>query len=113
MDAALVHVAGEMDVATTPVLERALQEALLWARLVVLDLRELAFIASSGIHAIVGSATHARQTGRRVVVLRGRPNVDRVFTVTGSSDDVELHELAAGQPPLQALPTLAVREGAR
>lgn len=110
VDAALVHVAGELDIATTAPLERALREALLWARLVVLDLRELAFIAISGVHAIVGAGTYARQDGRRVVVLRGSPSVDRVFSATGSSADVELHDIETGQPPDQVLVELAGRE---
>lgn len=109
-DAAWVRVAGEVDIATTPRLERVLQEALLWARLVVLDLRDLAFMESSGVHAIVGTGTHARQTGRRVVVLRGPRDVDRVFAATGTSADLELHDVDAGQPSDQVLVELAGRE---
>lgn len=106
-DAAWVHVTGEVDIATTPRMERALQEALLWARLVVLDLRDLAFMESSGIHAIVGTGTHARQAGRRFVVVRGPSNVDRVFSATGAAADLELHNVEAGQPPDQVLVELA------
>ena len=41
------------------------------AQLVVLDLRELAFMDSSGVHAIVNASIRARQVGRRLVLLRG------------------------------------------
>lgn len=102
-DAAWIHVTGEVDIATTPRMERALQDALLWARLIVLDLRDLAFMECSGVHAIVGTGTHARQTGRRFVVVRGPSCVDRVFSATGAGADLELHSVESGQPPGQVL----------
>ena len=49
LDAAWVHVGGELDIATTRRLERTLDECK--ARLVVLDLRELAFFDSCGCTA--------------------------------------------------------------
>ena len=52
LEAAWVHVAGELDIATTP----HLAQAQLQARPVVLDLRGLAFMDSSGVHAIVGAS---------------------------------------------------------
>jgi hypothetical protein len=69
VDTAWVRLAGELDIATTP---RALREPRLQARLVVLDLRELAFIDSGGEHAIEASI-RARQAGHRVLLLRGPP----------------------------------------
>jgi anti-sigma B factor antagonist len=106
-DGSWVHVVGELDIATTPELERTLREAQLEARLVVLDLRELAFIDSSGVHAIVNAGIRARQAARRLLVLRGPPNVDRVFTLAGRRDDVEIHDLDPVEPPVQALLQLA------
>jgi anti-anti-sigma factor len=87
LNAAWVQVAGELDIATSPQLEQTLREPR--AHLVVLDLRELAFMDSSGVHAIVNASARARQLGRRLVLLRGPPRVDRVFGLTGSSADVE------------------------
>jgi anti-sigma B factor antagonist len=103
LDAAWVHIAGDLDIATTPQLERTLRETQVGARLVVLDLRELAFMDSSGVHAIVNASIRARQIGGRLVLLRGRPNVDRVFALTGSSDDLEIGDVAPAGPPVQAL----------
>jgi anti-sigma B factor antagonist len=91
LDAAWVHVAGALDIATSPQLERTLAESA--ARLVVLDLRELGFMDCSGVHAIVTASRHAREDGRRLILLRGAPNVDRVFALTGSSDGVEIGDL--------------------
>jgi anti-anti-sigma factor len=102
LEAAWVHLAGELDIATTPQLERALHEPELQARLVVLDLRELAFLDTSGVHAIVDASIRARQAGHRLLLLRGRPGVDRVFTLTRSSAAVngDIHPV---EPSVQAL----------
>ena len=53
LHAAWVHVAGELDIATTPQLERTLRETQQGARLVVLDLRAVTFMDCAGVHAIV------------------------------------------------------------
>jgi anti-sigma B factor antagonist len=111
-DAAWIHIAGELDLATVSRLEQTLCRAELQARLVVLDLRELAFMDSSGVHAIVSASRRARQAGGRLVLLRGPPNVDRMFVLTGSSGDVEIGDLGSGEPPVQVLLQLADRERA-
>ena len=87
LNACWVQVAGELDIETSPQLEQTLREPS--AQLVVLDLRELAFMDSTGVHTIVNASARARQLGRRLVLLRGPPRVDRVFGLTGSSADVE------------------------
>jgi anti-sigma B factor antagonist len=97
-DSAKVHVAGELDIATTPQLQETLLEPQLQAQLVVLDLREVAFMDSSGVHAIVNASIRARKVGRRLVLLRGGLDVDRVFTLTGSSGDVEIVDFDPAGP---------------
>ncbi len=94
LDAAWVHTAGELDIATAPQLERTLRETQLQARLVVLDLRELAFMDCYGMHAIVSAGARARLAGRRLVLLRAPRNIDRLFTLTGSFEDVEIGDIA-------------------
>lgn len=100
LDAARVHAGGELDIATTPQLERTLSQS--QARLVVLDLRELAFIDSCGMHAIVNAGVRARQAGRRLVLVRVPANVDRMLTLTGSSGQVEIGDVAPVAPPVHA-----------
>jgi anti-sigma B factor antagonist len=112
-DAAWVHVAGELDLVTTPQLERTLGNPGSRGRLVVLDLRELSFIDSSGVHAIVNASSRVRRAGRRLVLLRGPPCVDRLFTLTGSSDKLEIYDLDPGEPSVQVLLQLAAQEHAR
>ena len=58
---------------------------------------------SSGVKAIVDASIRARRDGRRLLLLRGPPNVDRVFALTGTSDKVEIGDLAWGEPAVQVL----------
>jgi anti-sigma B factor antagonist len=99
LDAGWVRVAGELDIATVPQLQRTLREAQSQAQLVVLDLRELAVMDSSGVHAIVDASIRARQAGHRLVLVHGPPHIDRLFTLTGCSDEVEIGDFALLEPP--------------
>ena len=105
--ASWVHLAGALGVETVLQLLRTLRQPAFQARLVVLDLRDLARIDSFGVHAIVNASIRERQAGRRMVLLRGPPNVDRMFTLTGRSDEVEIGDLEPGELPAQVLPLLA------
>ena len=101
--ASWVYVAGELDLATSPQLEQTLREAERDARLVVLDLRELTFMDSAGVHTIVDAGIRYRRAGGRMIVVRAPVQVDAVFTLIGVTEDVEIYDLAPGQPAVQAL----------
>jgi anti-sigma B factor antagonist len=105
--AAWVHVAGEVDLATSPQLEQTLREAQRYACLVVLDLRELTFIDCHGVHVMLEAARDARQAERRLVLVRHRANVDRVLTLTGACAHVEIVDLDPGEASARALLQLA------
>jgi anti-anti-sigma factor len=83
-DAVCVHACGELDIATAPHLLLTLREAVCRAGLVVLDLGDLAFIDSAGVHAIVNASVHARQLNSRLVVLPGPASVERIFALAGA-----------------------------
>ncbi len=64
LDAAWVDVAGELDIATVPQLDRMLRESQVEARLVVLDLRELEFMtAAARTRSLVTRCAHGRPVG--------------------------------------------------
>jgi anti-sigma B factor antagonist len=111
LNAAWVHLAGELDVDTTPLLEWVLRDPRSQADLVVLDMRDLAFMDSCGVHAIVNAGAHVRRLGRRLVILRGPPEVDRVFALTGNTHYVEDGDLAPVDPSVQALLSLGETAG--
>jgi len=102
-EACWVHVAGRLDAAAVWQLVRVLDDPPLQAQMVVLDLRELSFVDRSGVHAVVSAGMRARRAGRRLVLLRGRPLVDRMFTLTGNADQLEIVDLDRGVPPVQVL----------
>jgi anti-anti-sigma factor len=103
LDAAWVYVAGELDMATAAELEQALNASHQLAHLTVLDLREVVFMDSAGVHAIVAASLRARQDGRRLVLVRGRPHIYRLFTLTGSTGDVDIADPEPVHPPVDAL----------
>ena len=102
-DVAWVHAAGELDIATVPQLVQILLVSQLQARVVVLDLRELEFVDSSGVHAIMNASIRARRLGGRLVLLHAPPNVDRMLTLAACSDVLEIGDLDPVEPPLEAL----------
>jgi anti-anti-sigma factor len=83
-DAVCVHACGELDIASAPRLESMLREAVSTAGLVVLDLGDLAFIDSAGVHAVVNASIHARRLGRRLVIMAVPASVERVFLLAGA-----------------------------
>lgn len=100
---AWVHVTGALDIAAAPLLQQTLREALGRSRLVVVDLRELTRVDSSGVGAIVKASRAGRRAGRRLILIRGLTQVDRLLSMTGATDAVEIVDLLSGEPAVQAL----------
>jgi anti-anti-sigma factor len=96
--AAWIHLAGDLSRAALPQLEATLREAWLGARLVVLDLRDLTFIDSSGVRAVSDAADHARRDGHALMLVRGPAQIDRVFALTGASAHVSIFDLDPNEP---------------
>ena len=106
-----MHLAGELDVDTTPQLEQTLREPDSQAQLVVLDMRELAFMDAP---ACTPSSTPARARGSSAAgscSCAGPPDVDRVFSLTGNAADVESGDLDPVEPSVQALLRLGDEDG--
>jgi anti-anti-sigma factor len=105
--AAWVHVTGELDLANTPELRRALRDAQLYAQMVVLDLRKVTFIESSGVHVILDAAANVQPGNGRLIVIRGPAQVDRALTLTSVSSQVLIVDIDPNDPPVRALLHLA------
>jgi anti-sigma B factor antagonist len=82
---------GEFDIASAPRVEEEIAR-LEDARpaLLVLDLRGLEFMDSTGLRAVVGADARAREQGRRFAVVRGPEAVHRIFEVTRLTDQLEI-----------------------
>jgi anti-anti-sigma factor len=79
---AIVAASGDLDLSTAPDLERSLLGVQSDARRVVLDLRGVSFMDSSGLRVILAADARARASGGRFVIVRGPPGVHRVFELT-------------------------------
>jgi anti-sigma B factor antagonist len=90
VDGGWVHVAGDLDLAATPRLMQALRDLEQKACLIVLDLREIAFLDTAGVHAIVGASIGARRDGHRLLLVAASARVQRVFALTGTYHQVEV-----------------------
>ena len=85
--------AGEFDLSNAAQLEDALKEIERERPpLLVLDLRELTFMDSTGLRVMVSADARARDDSRRLVVVQGPESVHRVFRITGLDDHLEIVE---------------------
>ena len=66
-----IAVCGELDITSVPVLDTQLRAAAREAVRVVLDLRSLEFVDSSGAALLVSTYRRMRQAGGRLLVVRG------------------------------------------
>lgn len=76
--------AGELDVATAPQLEEAVAVATddKTATLVV-DLRELTFMDSTGLRVLAQATMRAQSTGVALSIWRGSQQIERVLEISG------------------------------
>ena len=73
---------GEFDISGRELADEVLASADS-ARKIVLDLSELDFIDSMGIHFVVTAHQSAQAEGREFTIVRGGPEVDRIFELVG------------------------------
>jgi len=83
---AVVELQGELDLATVDEVREALQKLVTTKRSVILDLRDLGFIDSSGLRLILETDALARQDGFNFALVRGPSTVQRLFALTGMED---------------------------
>lgn len=86
-----VAVSGSLDSDTAPGFEQSLDDVVNapW-KLVVLDMKDLAYISSAGLRVVFKTAKALKQAGRSLAVANRQPQIEKVFEI------------------LQALPDMAV-----
>jgi len=99
----VLAVAGELDLATSRTLEEQLELVSAGsnaAEPLILDLRELEFMDSTGLSILVKAHQRAQHAGRRFGVIRGHRQVERLLSMTGVAERMpvsdSLKELLAG-----------------
>jgi stage II sporulation protein AA (anti-sigma F factor antagonist) len=86
-----VVLTGELDIASTQQFERELAAAEGQARgVLVVDLRRVEFVDSTGLRALISADERARSAGRRLIVVRGPGAVERLLTITHLDQRLEL-----------------------
>jgi anti-anti-sigma factor len=95
---ATVRVAGEIDLSAAERLERALQEAENGSAVIVLDLREVTFIDSTGLRTITSADARARSDGYGFKIVRGSEQVQKLLHLTGMDKILPLVDDPADTP---------------
>jgi anti-anti-sigma factor len=94
-DRAWVRPIGELDLDTAPLLEEELTAARDGgSRRLVLDMRALTFMDSTGLRLVIRWDTAAREDGFEFAIVPGIEVVQRVFRLTGMDE-----HLSVAEPP--------------
>ena len=92
-----VKLTGEFDISGRELADEVLA-SVADAPKIVLDLSELEFIDSMGIHFVVTAHQAAEADGRKLTIVRGGPEVDRIFKLVGLGDVLPFED--AADPPV-------------
>ena len=77
---------GELDMATVGSLRTALEGDRRGAQFLVLDLRGLGFLDTSGLQLVFEQQRRAEEEGFSFVLVRGQRHVQRLFEIAGMND---------------------------
>ena len=92
---------GEMDAATGPEFRDSLTQTLAEDRIwILVDLGEVEYIDSVGLGILMGAAKRANERGGELGVICQRPNLLRIFDITGTR---ELLNVCAEESQARAL----------
>jgi anti-sigma B factor antagonist len=84
------RLAGELDLSSAPRLDEALRRPeLRGSPWLVIDLRELQFMDSTGLRALLTAHSRAAEAGHRLTLVVGEGAVGRLIELTGVRDIVE------------------------
>ncbi len=83
-DEVVVAPAGELDLASADVLEREIRGLPGDVERVVVDLRDVEFIDSTGLRLLLSVRNGAMRERRHLLVVPGPPRVQRIFELTGT-----------------------------
>jgi anti-anti-sigma factor len=100
----VVRPVGELDLATVPVVDAQLAD--LWSvgfTRLVLDLRGVGFLDSTGLRMLVAWQTHGSIDGLVFGVIPGPPAVARALDIAGIADHLT-YWTADGKGPRRAMP---------
>ena len=86
-EAVVLNVSGELDLASSPALEQELDShAVTGAPMVIVDLRQLEFMDSTGLSVLVRAHQRSVESGQRFGVVKGPQQVQRLLGLTVVAD---------------------------
>ena len=86
-----VRLSGELDISTAQQLEDDLRRVEAERpELIVLDLRDLAFMDSTGLRLLIMADARAKEEGRRLAIGRGNEMIQRVLHLTRLDERLEI-----------------------
>jgi anti-sigma B factor antagonist len=91
-EAVVLFPAGEVDLGTAPVLWSSLKAILEDGQNVIVSLRELTYIDSTGIKVILDIHRLFLTRGQRMVLAEPAPLVQRVMDIVGLKDTIPLYQ---------------------
>jgi anti-sigma B factor antagonist len=99
--AALVILHGELDLSGAPPLEEEIERLAADPAVtrVVLDLRDLEFLDSSGLRLVALADRSLRDAGSELVLVRGSETVQRVFEITRMAERLTFVDSPAALDP--------------
>jgi anti-sigma B factor antagonist len=89
--ASVIHVSGELDMATTPELEEVVDGADLGGA-VVIDLSECGFLDSSAVRVLVGTARASEEAGGSLSIVASDPGILRVLEIAAVDTMLPVHQ---------------------
>ncbi len=89
-DSTVVAFTGDLDVVAVPRANRTLEDAQSESATVVLDLRQLRFMDSSGLRVVLAAQRRASDHRARLLVAPGEAGVRRLFELSGVGALIEL-----------------------
>lgn len=90
----IVRVDGELDLVTSPLFREKVEKKLNQYEMIkhlILDLRKVNFIDSSGLGAILGRFKRLSQQGGRLSAVNVSPQVRRIFELSGLLKIMEIY----------------------
>lgn len=99
-DRVILTLTGELDMASAPLLQSAVEGADLDAReRVVVDLKGLEFVDSTGLRVILALRKLCSERGQELAVTQGSQQVQRLLSVTGVADHLTI--ISSPDAPLE------------
>jgi anti-anti-sigma factor len=82
---------GELDLASAPLLTQEIENAGAdAAAMIVLDLKELQFIDSTGLRIVLAANERSQERGQEFALTRGSQQVQRLLSITGVGEHLRI-----------------------